>query len=192
MHHPQEATSHQELAEAGSWPVCGDAAPHARRDRRSHRETGVRRAHVCAGPRAQKATYNDNVDIDKRASSITFVGANWWRYRRRVVDPTVFDQGSRFRWSKPSEDEGGRGRSRMPQHDPEMTMVKSPGQVQVFDTGGCGFPDSDPTLLGCWRINKTAPCFSTRGSAPFEAAESSIGLPHAESPAALQLGIRRM
>jgi hypothetical protein len=32
------------------------------------------------------------VDIDKRASAITFVGPNGWKYSRRVVDPTVFDQ----------------------------------------------------------------------------------------------------
>ena len=32
------------------------------------------------------------VDIDKGASSITFVGPNGWKYSRRVVDPTVFDQ----------------------------------------------------------------------------------------------------
>ena len=32
------------------------------------------------------------VDIDKNASSITFVGPNEWKYSRRVVDPTVFDQ----------------------------------------------------------------------------------------------------
>ena len=32
------------------------------------------------------------VDIDKSASSITFVGPNGWKYSRRVVDPTVFDQ----------------------------------------------------------------------------------------------------
>ena len=32
------------------------------------------------------------VDIDKSASSITFAGPNEWKYSRRVVDPTVFDQ----------------------------------------------------------------------------------------------------
>ena len=32
------------------------------------------------------------VDIDKSASSITFAGPNGWKYSRRVVDPTVFDQ----------------------------------------------------------------------------------------------------
>jgi len=31
-------------------------------------------------------------DIDKGASSMTFVGPNGWKYSRRVVDPTVFDQ----------------------------------------------------------------------------------------------------
>jgi hypothetical protein len=31
-------------------------------------------------------------DIDKSASAITFVGPNEWKYSRRVVDPTVFDQ----------------------------------------------------------------------------------------------------
>jgi len=32
------------------------------------------------------------VGIDKAASSISFEGANGWKYSRRVVDPTVFDQ----------------------------------------------------------------------------------------------------
>jgi hypothetical protein len=32
------------------------------------------------------------VDIDKGASSISFEGPNGWKYSRRVVDPTVFDQ----------------------------------------------------------------------------------------------------
>ena len=32
------------------------------------------------------------VAIDKDASSITFAGPNEWKYSRRVVDPTVFDQ----------------------------------------------------------------------------------------------------
>ena len=32
------------------------------------------------------------VEIDKSASSITFAGPNGWKYSRRVVDPTVFDQ----------------------------------------------------------------------------------------------------
>ena len=31
-------------------------------------------------------------DIDKAASSMTFVGPNGWKYSRRIVDPTVFDQ----------------------------------------------------------------------------------------------------
>jgi hypothetical protein len=31
-------------------------------------------------------------EIDKGASSITVVGPNGWKYSRRVVDPTVFDQ----------------------------------------------------------------------------------------------------
>jgi len=31
-------------------------------------------------------------EIDKSASSITFVGPNGWKYSRRVVDPTVFDK----------------------------------------------------------------------------------------------------
>ena len=35
------------------------------------------------------ATVND---IDKTASSMTFVGPNGWKYSRRIVDPTVFDQ----------------------------------------------------------------------------------------------------
>ncbi len=32
------------------------------------------------------------VEIDKSASAITFIGPNGWKYSRRVVDPTVFDQ----------------------------------------------------------------------------------------------------
>jgi hypothetical protein len=32
------------------------------------------------------------VAIDKGASSISFEGPNGWKYSRRVVDPTVFDQ----------------------------------------------------------------------------------------------------
>jgi uncharacterized OB-fold protein len=32
------------------------------------------------------------VAIDKGASSIAFEGPNGWKYSRRVVDPTVFDQ----------------------------------------------------------------------------------------------------
>jgi hypothetical protein len=32
------------------------------------------------------------VDIDRGASSISFLGPNGWKYSRRVVDPTVFDQ----------------------------------------------------------------------------------------------------
>ena len=31
-------------------------------------------------------------DIDRSASAITFTGPNGWKYSRRVVDPTVFDQ----------------------------------------------------------------------------------------------------
>ena len=31
-------------------------------------------------------------EIDKGASSMTFVGPNGWKYSRRIVDPTVFDQ----------------------------------------------------------------------------------------------------
>ena len=31
-------------------------------------------------------------NIDKGASSVTFVGPNGWKYSRRVVDPKVFDQ----------------------------------------------------------------------------------------------------
>jgi hypothetical protein len=31
-------------------------------------------------------------DIDKTASSITFVGPNGWKYSRRVVDPAVLDK----------------------------------------------------------------------------------------------------
>jgi len=32
------------------------------------------------------------VALDKNASSISFEGVNGWKYSRRVVDPTVFDQ----------------------------------------------------------------------------------------------------
>ena len=32
------------------------------------------------------------VAIDKGASSISFEGPNGWKYSRRVVDPTVFNQ----------------------------------------------------------------------------------------------------
>ena len=32
------------------------------------------------------------VGLDKDASSIAFEGVNGWKYSRRVVDPTVFDQ----------------------------------------------------------------------------------------------------
>jgi hypothetical protein len=32
------------------------------------------------------------VAIDKSASSVTFEGPNGWKYSRRVVDQTVFDQ----------------------------------------------------------------------------------------------------
>ena len=31
-------------------------------------------------------------EIDKGASSMTFVGPNGWKYSRRIVDPKVFDQ----------------------------------------------------------------------------------------------------
>jgi hypothetical protein len=31
-------------------------------------------------------------EIDKTASSMTFVGPNGWKYSRRIVDPKVFDQ----------------------------------------------------------------------------------------------------
>ena len=31
-------------------------------------------------------------EIDKGASSMTFVGPNEWKYSRRIVDPKVFDQ----------------------------------------------------------------------------------------------------
>ena len=31
-------------------------------------------------------------EVDKSASSMTFVGPNGWKYSRRIVDPTVFDQ----------------------------------------------------------------------------------------------------
>ena len=31
-------------------------------------------------------------EIDKSASSMTFVGPNGWKYSRRIVDPKVFDQ----------------------------------------------------------------------------------------------------
>jgi hypothetical protein len=45
------------------------------------------------GSAAMKKTMTATVDaIDKGASSMTFVGPNGWKYSRRVVDPTVFDQ----------------------------------------------------------------------------------------------------
>ncbi len=31
-------------------------------------------------------------EIDKGASSMTFVASNGWKYSRRIVDPKVFDQ----------------------------------------------------------------------------------------------------
>ncbi len=44
---------------------------------------------VAAMVRTMTATIND---IDKSASSMTFVGPNGWKYSRRIVDPKVFDQ----------------------------------------------------------------------------------------------------
>jgi hypothetical protein len=46
-----------------------------------------------SGSKAMVRTMTATIDsIDKSASSITFVGPNDWKYSRRVVDPTVFDQ----------------------------------------------------------------------------------------------------
>ena len=46
-----------------------------------------------SGSKAMVRTMTATIDsIDKSASSITFVGPNEWKYSRRVVDPTVFDQ----------------------------------------------------------------------------------------------------
>ena len=44
---------------------------------------------TAAMVRTMTATIND---IDKTASSMTFVGPNGWKYNRRIVDPKVFDQ----------------------------------------------------------------------------------------------------
>jgi len=44
---------------------------------------------AAAMVRTMTATINE---IDKSASSMTFVGANGWKYSRRIVDPKVFDQ----------------------------------------------------------------------------------------------------
>ena len=44
---------------------------------------------AAAMVRTMTATIND---IDKTASSMTFVGPNGWKYNRRIVDPKVFDQ----------------------------------------------------------------------------------------------------
>jgi len=46
-----------------------------------------------SGSKATVRVMTATVDaIDKNASSITFVGPNGWKYSRRVVDPSVFDQ----------------------------------------------------------------------------------------------------
>jgi len=46
-----------------------------------------------SGAKAMVRTMTAEISaIDKTASSITFVGPNGWKYSRRVVDPTVFDQ----------------------------------------------------------------------------------------------------
>jgi hypothetical protein len=46
-----------------------------------------------SGSKAMVRTMTATIaSIDKSASSITFVGPNEWKYSRRVVDPTVFDQ----------------------------------------------------------------------------------------------------
>ncbi len=49
----------------------------------------ARPAGAAAMVRTITATVNE---IDKSASSMTFVGPNGWKYSRRIVDPTVFDQ----------------------------------------------------------------------------------------------------
>jgi hypothetical protein len=46
-----------------------------------------------SGSKAMVRTMTATIEsIDKSTSSITFVGPNDWKYSRRVVDPTVFDQ----------------------------------------------------------------------------------------------------
>ena len=48
---------------------------------------------TSSGSKAMVRTMTATIEsIDKSASSITFVGPNDWKYSRRVVDPTVFDQ----------------------------------------------------------------------------------------------------
>ena len=44
---------------------------------------------AAATVRTMTATIDE---IDKSASSMTFVGPNGWKYSRRIVDPMVFDQ----------------------------------------------------------------------------------------------------
>ena len=50
---------------------------------------GARPGGMAAMERTMTATITA---IDKSASSMTFVGPNGWKYSRRIVDPTVFDQ----------------------------------------------------------------------------------------------------
>ena len=70
------------LKPAGEAPV--DSA-----DTASSMGKGERPGGAAATVRTMTATI---ADIDKSASSITFVGPNGWKYSRRVVDPTVFNQ----------------------------------------------------------------------------------------------------
>ena len=44
---------------------------------------------AAAMVRTMTATVNE---VDKSASSMTFVGPNGWKYSRRIVDPKVFDE----------------------------------------------------------------------------------------------------
>jgi len=67
-------------------------------------EPGVDRAYVTKGSGAGEGSRSGGTvatqriitatitEIDKGASSITFIGPNNWKYSRRVVEPTVFDQ----------------------------------------------------------------------------------------------------
>ena len=50
---------------------------------------GARPGGTVAMHRIMTATISE---IDKAASSITFVGPNKWKYSRRIVDPAVLDQ----------------------------------------------------------------------------------------------------
>jgi uncharacterized OB-fold protein len=55
-------------------------------------DTGYARAQTSGTQVVVRRMTASIVDIDKGASSISFEGPNGWKYSRRVVDPTVFDQ----------------------------------------------------------------------------------------------------